>query len=191
MKLSHAIVALLLLAPAVRVQGDVTRMPAGRCATEQQVWQLVQQALDKADIHDTQALSPEDCSYSPSIPEGTQLDVEKIHWDSVLHSFEVRLRCRSTSACLPFLVRVRPRAGAPLSLAAPGIQKPTGGTSPAMVKPGQLVTLFWEKKGLRISRIVVCLDRGKAGEPVRTRTRDGGRIVRARVVSPGVVEAGL
>lgn len=166
MKLRNAILALLLAAPALRAKDDGSKL-ADLCPAEPQVEQLVRDVLEKTGIHDTQALSSEDSSCPPQIPEGTQLEVAKIHWDSVLHSFEVRLRCLSPSACLPFLVRVRPHAGSHLSRAgtnALGAQKSIRGASAAMVKPGQLVTLFWEKGELA--------DQPTRGVP---RSRPGGR----------------
>jgi len=40
-----------------------------------------------------------------------------------------------------------------------------------------------------MTRTMVCLDRGSAGQQVRTRARQGGRMVRARVVGAGLVKA--
>jgi hypothetical protein len=119
--------------------------------------------------------------------------VTKIHWDSVLRSFEIRLRCESSHDCLPFLVRVR-LSESPFparSPQSPELPPSIPRATTVMVKPGQWVELFWQQGGLRISRTVLCLDRGKAGEEVRTRGPEGGKVMRARVVAPGLVEAEL
>jgi flagella basal body P-ring formation protein FlgA len=42
---------------------------------------------------------------------------------------------------------------------------------------------------MRISRRVVCLDAGGKDQEVRTRSKEGGRVVRARVLAEGLVKA--
>jgi flagella basal body P-ring formation protein FlgA len=58
----------------------------------------------------------------------------------------------------------------------------------SLVRPGEIVTLLWEDEQMRITRAMVCLDRGGKDQQVRTRAREGGRIVRARVLSAGMVK---
>src|SRR5579883_2120164 len=62
--------------------------------------------------------------------------------------------------------------------------------SAPLVKPGQSVSLLWRLGTLRLVRTMVCLDSGRAGDRVRARGRDGGPVVRARVLSAGWLEAG-
>ncbi len=115
-----------------------------------------------------------------------------MRWDALLHSLEFRFQCKSAGDCLPFLVRL-PFPDEPMG--KPNAKRgntPQHGEmkSDFLVKPGQIATLVWEEKGLRMERRVVCLDAGRQGQQVRTRTRPGGRIVPARVIAPGLVEAG-
>jgi Chaperone for flagella basal body P-ring formation len=58
-----------------------------------------------------------------------------------------------------------------------------------LVRPGQTVTLLWDQDGIRLVVPAVCLDRGAPGENVRARMGHGGAVVRAIVVSAGMLRA--
>jgi flagella basal body P-ring formation protein FlgA len=64
-----------------------------------------------------------------------------------------------------------------------------GTATPVLVKSGQAVNLLWEQGHLRLTRVMISLDSGRAGERIRTRARDGGPIVPGRVISAGWVRA--
>jgi hypothetical protein len=68
----------------------------------------------------------------------------------------------------------------------------TASSSPSalpLVRPGQTVTLLWDQDGIRLVVPAVCLDRGAPGEKVRARMGRGGAVVRAIVVSAGMLRA--
>jgi flagella basal body P-ring formation protein FlgA len=52
-----------------------------------------------------------------------------------------------------------------------------------------MVTLIWEQGDMHIARRVICLDPGGKDQEVRTRSKEGGRVMRARVMAAGVVKA--
>lgn len=137
-------------------------------------------------------------AHCPSpLSEETKLRIERSRWDPVFATLEFRLRCQPATACLPFLVRVRPEDPVRAAHWRTGLSKTdvesmpasSGGPASVLVRPGQTVMLVWNVGSLRITRPMVCLDPGRAGQQVRTRSRAGGRMVRARVLSAEVVEA--
>jgi len=141
------------------------------------------------------------CSRAAQVRDGESLELMKVLWDQVLRAIEFRLRCKSPAACLPFLLRVRTRGFERHPAFSNGRSSgdgPAHGAQtertltlrlPKMVRPGQMVTLIWEQGDMRISRRVVCLDAGGKDQEVRTRSKEGGRVVRARVVAEGLVKA--
>jgi hypothetical protein len=162
-----------------------------------------------------QRLLPDmDCGAATRIAAGSALEVTKISWDAGLRSWEILVRCLRRSDCVPFLIRVPQTdaegrrdvfsastipAASPFPTPASRstlllLQKATNLPStavPALVRPGQAITLVWERAGIRLSLPVICLDRGGAGQWVRARTRNGSRILRAEVMSDELLRASL
>jgi hypothetical protein len=171
------------------------------CEHAADIRQLVHAAIE-AGAWDEPPNAPDEswCASLPPLPQNASLEVVHARWDGVLHAYEFRLRCQSPSICLPFLVSW-PASDRPRSeeLAVRPFRKSSSVAGPnalptrgiPLVKPGQMVTLVWAEGGLHLSRKVVCLDLGRAGQQVRIRAPEGGRIVRARVASAGLVEADL
>jgi hypothetical protein len=178
---------------------------ASTCDSGQQVHQLVEAALRSRGISEDDLLpfDEELCSRAAQVRDGESLELMKVRWDQVLRSIELRLRCKSSAACLPFLLRVRTRGFERHPAFSNGRSSgdgPEDGAQtertltrtlrlPKMVRPGQMVTLIWEQGDMRISRRVVCLDVGGKDQEVRTRSKEGGRVVRARVLAEGLVKA--
>ncbi|MGP0020489.1 MAG: flagella basal body P-ring formation protein FlgA [Candidatus Sulfotelmatobacter sp.] len=75
------------------------------------------------------------------------------------------------------------------SSAFPRLDAPGPARALALVHTGQTVTLLWDQDGIRLVIPAVALDPGAPGEPVRARIVRGGRLVRAVVVSAGMVRA--
>ncbi len=202
----HRILAFLLIwgsaALARATEGPLIPHPPG-CERGQQIQGLIQSALRERGTAEQTSLSLDEmrCAPGAPIPAREALEVLKMRWDAVSHTLEFRLRCSSPKACLPFLVRlpmpagesapVFARPGQPASRSAPRDRSTARAhiSGPPMVKPGQVVTLVWGDGGMRMSRQVVCLDSGNQGQEVRTRGKQGGRIVHARVAGAGLVEA--
>jgi hypothetical protein len=203
--MKHALRFLLLLGVAMQASAATMPKTASTCESGQ-IRSVVQEALDARGISEKDVLpfDEELCSRAAQVREGEPIELLKVRWDEVLSSIEVRLRCKSAGGCLPFLLRVQMRAGQRYPTSSkdkPGntpAATPEGQTEPGearalhvpkMVRPGQMVTLIWEQGDMHIARRVVCLDPGGKNQEVRTRSKEGGRIVRARVMAAGVVKA--
>jgi hypothetical protein len=196
---------LLLCGLAAQARALTTRNTASTCDSGQQIRQLVQQALHARGISEDNVLSFDEelCSRAAQVRDGESLELMKVRWDQVLRSIEFRLRCKSPAACLPFLLRVRTSALERHPSFSNGRSRDDGQADraqteptlmrtlplPKMVRPGQMVTLIWEQGDMRISRRVICLDPGGKDQEVRTRGKEGGRVVRARVLAAGLVKA--
>jgi Chaperone for flagella basal body P-ring formation len=138
-----------------------------------------------------------DCGRAGRVPRGAPLEVTRVFWDPALQGWEYSVRCVHAGDCVPFLVhRI-------LTVVSSGQTPPTGSVArfqkdrpqsadaPLAVQVGQTATLFWEQDGIRAVLPVTCLDRGSVGSLVRARTQNGNRILRAEVVSAGVLRAAL
>ncbi len=143
-----------------------------------------------------------DCGRAGRVPQGAPLELTRVFWDPALEGWEYSLRCVHAGDCVPFLVRritVRPiSAGANSSADSPlnsrvrfQKDKPQSPDAPLAVQVGQTATLFWEQDGIRAVLPVTCLDRGSVGSLIRARIKNGNRILRAEVVSAGVLRAAL
>jgi hypothetical protein len=132
-----------------------------------------------------------DCGAAGRIPREAPLEVIRTAWDAALRIWDVSARCLHPADCVPFLVRVPGRDRGPESRGNTG--NSAAARSPAtaqpLVRPGKIVTLVWDQDGIRLVVPAVCLDRGGAGQPVRARIVNGGRVVRAIVESAGTVRA--
>ena len=190
------LLAWLLIDILLSARGAGAEIALRKCEAGQQIRTLVEAALREGGF--TQTAVPEgDGLICPSaIHEADSLEVVSVRPDALTRAVDVRLRCRLAGSCLPFVVRVpsRETTGSPrvrtLQAKAPPVQetaKPV--IHEPVVRRGERVTLLWTQDGLRITRTVVCLDPGGAGQQVRTRGAAGGEIVRARVLRAGWVEA--
>lgn len=172
------------------------------CAAAPQIRLLVADALHANGFATANAQVPAVLTCPSAIRAGEDLEVARVKWDALVHSFEVRLRCKSARACLPFVVRIPADLGAkPHDLNRNPAGKWEASASRnypldtieqrslVVVKPGEKVTLLWQENGMRITRSVICLEPGRKGQQVRTRAMAGGPILRARVLKSGWVEA--
>lgn len=150
-----------------------------------------------------------DCGRAGRVPRAAPLELIRVFWDPALRTWEYSLRCVHPSDCVPFLVRkiqVRQIQARQIQLqqdsntAKPSALASTGFASlrerpepaaPPVVRVGQAATLFWEQDGIRATVPVICLDHGAVGTLIRARTKNGNRILRAEVVSAGVLRAAL
>ncbi len=180
---------------AIPTHASVPATP--QCAAAARIRSLVQPALREAGYAGTTLPANSEIT-CPAALDGTEtLEVASVRWDGLVHSIEVRVRC-TRNACLPFVLHVPPTSGE--TIHNPGnsfpVWKSAGQRFPALdrpvhslVRPGEIVTLLWEEGSVRMTRTMVCLDRGDAGERVRTRGKQGGHIVRGRVLATGLVKA--
>jgi hypothetical protein len=59
------------------------------------------------------------------------------------------------------------------------------------VRPGELVHLLWDQNGIRSIVPATCLDQGTTGDQVRARIQPSGQVVKATVISAGLVQVVL
>ena len=151
-----------------------------------------------------------DCGAADRVSEDASLEFSRPDWDPALRSWQLYARCVHPADCVPFLVRLPGRdageqerveaetgtaAGKARStiarLAADSLDQvaPGPARARALVRPGQAVTLLWDQDGIRLVIPAVALDPGAPGESVRARIVRGGRLVRAVVVSAGMLRA--
>lgn len=109
----------------------------------------------------------------------------------------IRLACRQTAQCLPFLVLVHLEANAPdlLKLAtlteASSRQVPPSTLNSNRLLAGQQVILVMEDKHMRISLPVIAIDSGAHGADVRVASLDHKQSYRATVESAALVRGVL
>ncbi|HLW89266.1 MAG TPA: flagella basal body P-ring formation protein FlgA [Terriglobales bacterium] len=148
------------------------------------------------------AASPEparelNCATGDRIPRGAPLELTRVFWDPALQGWEYELRCVRASDCIPFLVRQSSAAAnSAAALLSPLDSRlrhtgPQAASAPPAVRVGQSATLVWEQDGIRAVLPVTCLDHGSIGSLIRARTKNGNRILRAEVVSAGILRAAL
>jgi len=133
-----------------------------------------------------------------------ELHVSAMCWDADSQRVRLRMECREAGACLPFLAYLRrdsgerdffgidfpgrSQAGMPsCRLASPG-QSRSLPREPPTIRSGERALAVLSAGGLRVSAAVTCLERGARGEIIRVRGEEG-RIFRARVAGPALVEA--
>jgi hypothetical protein len=170
---------------------------AAGCNVAPEANRLVRSVMQHNGITDTEwsPITPLPCETVARIANASALEVVDTRWDPLVGTFDVRMRCNPPTACLPFLVRVGRNASSTTLRALPPLadrslhRRVSANSVPRLVKPGQLVTLLVQNGPMRITNQVVCLDGGAAGDRIRTRSKNGGRVVRARVLTASLVEA--
>jgi len=122
---------------------------------------------------------------------------------------QFRLRCASPAHCSNFLVRV-PLPNAHTSaisvVRSSSATEETGDTGKSAKKPlmtgasrcpacaglaqaGQTATLILENENIRITLLVICLERGALGQRIRVREARGQRVFVAEVTGSGLLRA--
>jgi hypothetical protein len=137
-----------------------------------------------------------DCGRAGRVPQAAPLELIRVFWDPALRTWEYSLRCVRSSDCVPFLVRpasyaAESKAAASATGFASRRERPQPAAVPPVVQVGQAATLLWEQDGIRAMVPVTCLDHGAIGTVIRARTKNGNRILRAEVVSAGILRAAL
>ena len=119
----------------------------------------------------------------PFLPNRVSLRV--VRRMRLLDGEQVMLGCED-SACLPFFVFLHNTTNTSLIRARSGN---TIETEPFNVRPGAVVKLVQQSDGVRLTRSVVCLERGRLGDVIRVRESNGRKVFRATVVQDGEVSA--
>lgn len=141
-----------------------------------------------------------DCAGARAIPQAAPLELTQTTWNAALQRWEFSLRCGRAGDCVPFLVWSGESKTADgggkrhftFSTESSGYQslvKAAAGES--TIKRGQTAILIWDQAGIRVVLPVTCLDAGRVGQVVRVQLKNGPRILRAEVVSEGMLRAAL
>jgi hypothetical protein len=142
------------------------------------------------------------CAALPAIPEQTTLELVRTVWNAPARRWEFGMRCVRAEDCVPFMVSVEEskmwsaRGGAAKSAAADPYVSSAEARSfarsrsgNALVKPGQTVTLNWDRGGIRVVLPVIALEGGRPGEFVRVRAKNATATIRAEVMGDGTLRA--
>jgi len=188
---------LALVVPALLAQE--TRLPFPP-VTRQEVWQAVTGDLRERGVREEQLPRVEDLDLPAAVPaaEGRRLRVAAACWDARVGRLQFRLECRQPGQCIPFLAYV-PAIHAPTSDVRTSETALAGscrsGSRPAAARPkkpavraGERAMVVFVADRLRLTTSVTCLERGAEGDMIRVKNQDG-RIFRARVAAPALLEA--
>jgi len=182
------------------IPAQITVRRGGRALTQEQIRPVIARALAQRAGRSEELLSQQPLtlpSPAPLISETAELKIFQAHWDAARHQLEFLLRCSRRSDCAPFLVVVPLRAD-PLPTASglkdqrpvpPPLPFPANRKPVFLARAGQPATLILERRGVRMTLPVVCLERGISGQQIRVRARSGRPIFHAEIVGPGQLHA--
>ncbi len=166
--------------------GQFTRL------TAEEVRRAVSAELKARGTGEGGLLRDEDIEIPSAVPAraGSSLRISAVCWDGPAARARFRVECVNAGACLPFFVYVRTASHASAAACDLGAERHGSAKVDAgpMLRVGEGATAVMVASGLRMTAAVTCLDRGARGEIIRVRAGEG-RIFRARVAGPGLVEA--
>ena len=140
-----------------------------------------------------------DCGAADRIADNAALRLTRRHWDPALHSWIYAARCMHGGDCVPFLIRaprlaqdVAPELDSSKSVrlisdSLPSNAAPELNDRYVLVRPGEKTSVLWDEGGIRLTIPAISMDKGSAGDRVRVRLEPSHRIIRAVVVSAGVL----
>jgi hypothetical protein len=174
-----------------------SRMPP-TTATRQEVWRAVLAELKREEVSEEQLPQIEDLDLPGALPllANRSLRVSSACWDEAARRTQFRLECGEPGQCLPFLVYVHDYVQEDQNTSArarscrPSLQSRLRPETPPkpVVRAGDRATALFLSNRLRMTASVTCLERGREGEVIRVRSRDG-RVFRARISGPARLEA--
>ncbi len=160
--------------------------------TVREAWQAVATELRSRGFREEQLPRVEDIELPAAVPAraGRNLRVSAVCWDADAGRARFRMQCTETGACLPFLVYLRGAGHVEAASCRLEGQSRFASAPKAVpaVHSGERATAVWMTPSLRVTADVTCLERGARGEIVHVRGEEG-RIFRARVTGPALVEA--
>jgi len=133
---------------------------------------------------------PLECGAEGRIRRAAPLRLSKPVWDRVLERWAMVARCARPADCVPFRVELSGPSPPPTGSARAEFSSPSESrvnSEKLVMRPGQAATLLWDQDGIRFTGRATCLQGGTVGEWVRARIVPGGRVVRAVVVSSGML----
>jgi len=145
------------------------------------------------------AAAGDDCGAGGRVPQSASLEFVRQQWDPAAGTWNLVVRCRRSSDCVPFLIRlpgilrtgfappVRSRKTSSAVAIPAGAESAGEQGGPVVVRRGGRAILVWDQEGIRLVAPCLALEEGRQGETVRVRTLRGGRVLRAVVVGAGTV----
>jgi flagellar basal body P-ring formation chaperone FlgA len=185
------VLALVALAPALLAQEVRLPFPP---VTREEVWQAVASELRERGLREEQLPRAEDLDLPVAVPaaEGRTLRVAAVCRVAGVGRVQFRLECRVPGQCIPFLAYARTSDRTTEKMIArscrPGSRSASAQPKKVAVRAGERAMLVLVANRLRLTRSVICLERGAEGEIIRVKNQDG-RIFRARVMAPALLEA--
>jgi hypothetical protein len=180
-----------LLVACVPAQASESLEVIHRVSVEQ-VRQLVLGELRSRAIGEEQLPSVGDIEVPLCVPmrSGSTLRVSSVCWDQDAQRVRFQIKCGQQGECLPFLayVRTAPRTNAPACRMESA--RAARNSSEPGPRAGARATAVFSRAGIRINTAVTCLQGGDRGDIIRVRGYEG-RIFRARIIGPSLVDASL
>jgi hypothetical protein len=213
---SEAMVKLLKeenLLDRLQAHGSIVIRRASRAITPEEVTEAMRKTLRRNDLFSGAQISPEAVRFPGALMVSTEnpdLHVTRLELDRTLHVMEFWIVSGSDPGVLPFLVMVRPTGGTrelaeQLDLpstdqrgAAADMARSLSGLygerhtehGETEVEPGKAARLhLTSASGTQMFLNATALERGAIGQRVRVKIQPTGRVLDARVVGHGQLEA--
>jgi len=117
------------------------------------------------------------------------LEIMGTRWQAESGKLQIRMRCMERDVCGSFLVRaIVPR----MQLPSARVDHRVAGQQTAIAwaaKSGETAKMIFDNAGVHIAFPVVCLQSGRLQDEIRVRNVGGVRVLRARVVGRGELQA--
>lgn len=168
-----------------------------RALSRSEIVRALEEALKAEGFGESTLLKEKDFSLQAPVlvtRDDSGLKATRVEYDRLQHKAVFRLWTSNEPAILPFYVTIDDFPGAE-SLAgrslAPGVGRVATGSaqSPVLARPGKPARLVAEGPNFRFSTIVVPLQQGRKGQLIRVREKGTRRLLKARVVSEGLLQA--
>lgn len=167
-------------APAAAQESVVRPELRRRPVTTQEVWDAVTADLRERGWTEGRLPRVDEVDLPAAVPAlaARRLQVSSACWDEMSGRARFRLQCGIPGGCLPFLAYIRAAAGgeedAGIGLCRrPSWRRARSEPPRPAARPGQRGLAVMVSDGLRMTASVTCLERGREGELIRVRTRDG------------------
>ena len=194
--------------PAATSQGKpATALGSGRSDSRQEIFQAIQDELDRRGLLKQGELRPDDLNIQSSVPAllvDRGLQVKNIRFDPFRREIVFEIRASRESRLLPFEVTLRDNAdlisklvegladgGASVQTGSPSVGKRVSAAPskpPILAKPGTLATVVMLGQNARITITVAPLQPGVKGQAILVRDVSTARLMTAEVVDENLLQ---
>ena len=180
---------------------------AHRSVCRQEIFQAIQDELDRRGISKQGELRPDDLNIQSSVPAllvDKGLQVKKIRFDPFRREIVFEIWAAQEPQFLPFEVTLRDNpelisrlargladAGANVQTLSPTVGKRVGAVQskpPVLAKPGTLATVIMLGQNVRITTTVAPLQPGVRGQIILARDLSSARLMTAEVVDENLLQ---